>query len=338
MASSKNRKNIWITWERQRRSIELSEALDARLYVLAESSGDIPNRLLRYARLSAKTIRAIRENKPQVVFVQNPSICLAVLTCLLKNIFNYTLVVDRHSNFKFDKPLTIKWRLFHWLSRYTLRTADLTIITNPYLAQVVEAAGGTPFILQDKLPTLDLGKSQPSAGVDNIVFVSSFGGDEPTLEVIAAAKELPSGWRLGITGNARKFIKNKPADCIVPDNVDFLGFLAEDAYQSALGSAELILVLTNNDHTLTCGAYEAVTLGKPMVLSDTRAIRDYFVKGAEYCKTDAGSISQALLKAIENRDRLQAESIELKTELETSWQLEFQKLMDIVSTLEVRSR
>jgi len=323
---------IWITWERQRRSIELANAVGAKLFVLAESSSVISSRLLRYVWLSFKTFRVLLRESPSVVFAQNPSIFLAALLSTVKDVFGFKLIVDRHSNFKFDKTKGLKWKTFHLFSRYTIRRADLTIVTNEYLAGVVESAGGRPFVLQDKLPDLHLAQERRLEAA-TLVLVSGFGADEPILEVLEAARSLPDGWQLLITGNSKRFLETRLNGCKVPDNVSFCGFLSEEDYQSTLRSADLLMVLTKNDHTLTCGAYEAVALGKPSVLSNTEAIRGYFTKGAEYCDPSPESISGACLRAIENREQLAQQSVLLRSELQRSWPRTFAGLIEYVSGL-----
>ena len=47
---------IWITWERQRRSIELAKAIGATLFVFTKISFPIASPLLRYIDHSLKSI------------------------------------------------------------------------------------------------------------------------------------------------------------------------------------------------------------------------------------------------------------------------------------------
>ena len=52
--------------------------------------------------------------------------------------------------------------------------------------------------------------------------------------------------------------------------------------------------LTTRENCLVCGAYEAMAAKKPVVLSDTTALREYFHKGAVF----SGNHSVALAKSI----------------------------------------
>lgn len=318
-------RKVWITWEHQRRSIELARALDAELFVLLGQSSDIKNRWVRYFTLGLRTIRVLCSDRRELVFAQNPSMALALELCLLRRVLGFILVIDRHSNFKFDLTAGWKWGLFHWVSRFTVRHADLTIVTNKHLHGVVETWGGYSFVLQDKLPELPLARRVDLPGEKNIVFVSTFARDEPVSEVLRAAAMLPARFVVHITGNSKRFPRQEQLAAL-PENVRLTGFLPEADYQSLLMSADVIVVLTSQDHTLTCGAYEAVALGRPTVLSDTAAIRDYFRAGAVYTQPTAEGIREAIIEALLRHSILESEVAKLRGELSEAWECQFAEL------------
>ena len=56
---------IWITWERQRRSVELAKVLGAKLYIF-ENDG-----MFRYLKCIYKTFSIVRKkSRPDVLFVK----------------------------------------------------------------------------------------------------------------------------------------------------------------------------------------------------------------------------------------------------------------------------
>jgi len=258
---------------------------------------------------------------------------LATVACLLRPVLGYKLVVDRHTNFKFHTMhlQSTKYRLFQTLSKYTVRAADLTIVTNEFLKQAVERWGGRGFVLPDKLPSLPLAERSDLAGAKNIVFVCTYSDDEPVGEVIEAARLIDTSVIVHITGDDRKW-KGRVSDN-VPPNVIFTGFLSETDYQSLLFSCDAVMVLTLQDHTLLCGAYEAVSLGKPLILSNQSALRDYFYKGVAFTENDAKSIVGAIQTAIGSRSALEDEIRELAVELRDSWQLQFAELQRLIPSL-----
>jgi hypothetical protein len=321
--SSCLRESIWITWENQRRTNELARALNATLYVLISKR----NYVCRVFTLSIRTFLILLRVRPRILIVQNPSIVLATLACLLKGIFRYFLIVDRHSNFRIEKApyRSIKEKLFQILSRYTIRTADLTIVTNEFLKNLVEKWQGRGFILPDKLPQLDFARKIRLDGTYNITFACSFSGDEPVEQVIEAARLLDPSIFIYITGDHRKISHKTIADA--PRNVRFTGFLDEKLYQSLLLSSDVVMALTTADHFLLCAAYEGVTLGRPLILSDTPDLREYFHKGSVYSQNDAKSLARSAREALAEREYLENEMLVLRQELTCSWDDRFDKLL-----------
>lgn len=313
---------VWIAWERQRRTLELASALGADLHILLSGKPW----LLRAAVLGCRTTALLARRRPAVLIVQNPSILLTSLACALRRVFGYRLVVDRHSNFKFHTAgrRALKWRVFHTLSRWTSREADLTIVTNEPLRRVVEEWGGRAMVLQDRLPRLDAASALPLGSGAHVACVNSFNQDEPVAELVAAARLAGPGVTFHVTGNAARCPRALRDSA--PPNLRFTGYLAEPDYQSLLASADVVMVLTRQDHTLVCGAYEAVSLGKPLVLSDTGALRGYFRRGVVFAHNQDEDLVRAVHEALERRDALAEEVRLLATELAADWSRRFADL------------
>lgn len=325
----KKNESIWITWENQRRTNELARALDVPLCKYSSKR----RYLIRVLLLSLRTSLKLLLTRPKRVIVQNPSIILATVACLMKPLLGYAMVVDRHSNFRLERAHlpSLKEKVFQLLSRYTIRKADLTIVTNEFLKNVVESWGGRGFVLQDKLPNLALAEKIELVGKANVVFVCSYSGDEPVTEVIEAARLMNPSTVIYITGDNRR-LKREIIDG-APANVIFTGFLSEKNYQSLLWSCDVILALTTADHFLLCGAYEGVALRKPLVLSNTEDLQSYFCKGVVYTENQAKSIARAIHLAIEKKADLQREAIELGIELSNDWQAKFSRMASLINGL-----
>jgi len=329
LSMDKKYQSIWFTWERQRRTDELAAALNIPVcrYTSDHSYG------FRVLCLATRTLLKLMHARPHKVVVQNPSQALTALVCFLQPLLRYRLIVDRHSNFKFDTMnlMSLKYRIFHILSRYTVRKADLTIVTNEFLKNVVEEWGGRGFVLPDKLPILELADKISLPGKHNIVFVCTYGDDEPVEEVLQSARLVNPSTVIHVTGDYRKAQKTMVDSA--PPNVVFTGFLDEKDYQSLLGSCDTVMVLTTQDHTLLCGAYEAVSLGKPLILSKQPTLMSYFCKGTVYTKNEAAGIARAIETAIDRRDALEREMVELVRRLCKSWQAQFEDLLKRIETL-----
>ena len=77
--------------------------------------------------------------------------------------------------------------------------------------------------------------------------------------------------------------------------------------------------LTTRDNCLVCGAYEGVAAGKPLILSDSRATREYFSRGVVYTDNTPESIERCLREALADRSRLAQEVAQLRTRLVDDW-------------------
>jgi len=271
---------VWISWERQRRTVELSAFFEADLHLIICDG----NFLVRYLKSSFATILVLLKKRPKIFFVQNPSIVLAALAVVLKSLFGYLLIVDRHTNFKFDKRKSnkAKWKIFWCLSNFTLRYADYTIVTNRPLQKIINHIGGNGLVLQDSFPdmTTDAAYELVCESDKNAVFVCTYADDEPVDEVIEAFSRLGEGYSLYITGNWRK--KWNSLDDL-PSNIIATGFLSEDEYKALMKAVDAVIVFTTNDYTLTCGAYESLSLRKPALLSKKKALISYFGNSCKYC-------------------------------------------------------
>jgi glycosyltransferase involved in cell wall biosynthesis len=82
------------------------------------------------------------------------------------------------------------------------------------------------------------------------------------------------------------------------------------------------------DNCLVCGAYEAVELGKPLILSDNQATRDYFRQGVIYAGDDVESISNSIQEMLKKHSELNASILVLKDILNREWRNKAIKLVE----------
>jgi glycosyltransferase involved in cell wall biosynthesis len=196
--------------------------------------------------------------------------------------------------------------------------ADRTVVTNAGLADIVGRNGGRAFVLPDRIPALSpSGNAGPSGG-RHVVFVCTFAPDEPFAEVVEAARVLGPAVTVHVTGNARR----APRQVVegAPENVRFTGFLPEEAYVDLLARADVVVDLTTREDCLVCGGYEAVALGRPLVTSDTRALRAHFSAGTVHSAPDRHALAAAIREALDDGARLGREMSALKPRLEADWE------------------
>ena len=318
-------KRIWITWETQRRSIELARKFDCDLHII-EYKG-----IMRYPVSILRTISILYRKRPDILFVQNPSMILAALACVCKYIFRYFLVVDRHTTFLLDRDYkNTSWVfVFKLLSRLTIQYADITIVTNSLLADMVKGFGGTPAILPDPIPKLEGTGQVKLKGRYKILMISSFAIDEPVMEVLTAMNDLiRNEVYLYVTGNYNKLDENMRGKA--PSNVVFTGFLDDQDYVNMLFSCDAIMVLTTASACMLCGCYEAVSAEKPLITSDKDVLKEYFTD-AVFVDNTASGISAGITEIIENIE-LHRERIKyLKERLITQWEESYLHLDNMLS-------
>ncbi|ERS81477.1 hypothetical protein Q672_09205 [Marinobacter sp. EVN1] len=327
-------KVVWFAWEDHRRSRELSSEFEAK-YIPMVYRGV---KIFRYPVLSLLTIYKILAERPTLVFCQNPSIILTFLLVMTKRIFGFKLVVDRHSNFKFEYESSkdIKWKIFRFVSKFTVKHSDLTIVTNDYLKSVCEGFGGVAMVLPDKLPDMSSGNLEKSRFLTDpnkvhVMAVTTFDSDEPIEEMIEAARCLGENYILYMTGNSDRYFNSGNLRTDIPNNLIFTGFVSEYDYKCLINSVDVVVVLTNKDFILNCGAYEAVSVDAPLVLSDTETLRGYFFKGPVFVKNNPESIMTGVVKAAENKVLGAGIYRDLKSELTRSWGDSFSKVRSFIS-------
>lgn len=309
----KKSSRVWISWETQRRSIELAKTLNCKLY-LFKSSG-----ILRYPRNIINTFKVICNASTHTIFVQNPSMILATVVCIYKYISKKKVIVDRHSTFFLDSTnrYSIKSIIFRALHKFTIKNADLTIVTNKYLANIVEEMDGNAFVLPDKLPEINQTKNYDVDGQFNVLLISSFGEDEPIEEVFKAMEKVNvKNLKLYVSGNYNKLTKALKLN--VPSNVVFTGYLEEQDYMNLLYSVDAIMVLTTEDYCMLCGCYESVSVCKPIITSNKSVLQDYF-KGSIFVDNNSEDIINGIYDLVDNYEFYKENVIKLKSILEDKW-------------------
>lgn len=316
---------LWLTWEIQRRNRTLSKKLDAELHELISKKKG----LLRYCELIFRSYRLLIKQRPQLLFVQNPSLVLALWAVLNRPFFSYRLIVDAHNAGLYPAEGKSPW--LSRVANFILRNADLTMVTNQPLASEVIKRGGRPFVLPDPLPELPASRKpdQPAKTNFALTCICTWAEDEPIKDVIDAVREFNDEVTLYITGRPPAWAQSMSR----PEQVVLTGFLKEEAYLDLLGTSDALMVLTTRDNCLNCGAYEGVALEKPLVLSDTQVIRAYFDQGVVYTKADHHSIALAIRELMASSSSYQGQAAALKARLLTSWALKQQQLEETISRL-----
>ena len=319
---------IWISWQDHRRTSGICNYLSIDLYVIRSTRKSVA----RYMQLIHETFRVLMTQKPKVLLVQNPSIVLTSLCVLLRPFFHYRLIVDAHN--EAVEPYVHDNILVRGVSRFLMRRADITIVTNEYLADTVRSCGGDAVVLPDRLPEVDaVSPVELSTDTFNLVLIATYAPDEPIMAILNAAAMLQDRLSLFVTGDYTRLDASIRRQ--LPANIVFTGFLSNADYWGYLTSADAIMDLTSMDNCLVCGAYEGAAVARPLVLSRNDATVRYFSRGVVYTDDSTQGIHRAMLELMENYDDLLAAMAQLAGELPGAWE---QQAVDLRLRIEVWSR
>ena len=134
--------------------------------------------------------------------------------------------------------------------------------------------------------------------------------------MLDAASQLPD-MQFYITGDKtrleRKFVNQKL------QNVTMTGLLEYDVYLDLLQKVDAIIDLTTDDKTMLSGAYEAVALEQPLIISDWMPLRRYFNKGTIYVNNSPKDIIDAVMVARSKKKELSTEMRSLRLEKTKEW-------------------
>jgi hypothetical protein len=300
----------WISWEKHRRTKELCDYLGTKNKVFSSTR----SRWLRHPANVLGTIRYLLKTRPKTLIVQCPSVFLALLACVLKPVLGYTLLVDAHSDaLAPDKPILQR---FFFLYRLIHRHADVVIVTNDNVVQVVKESGGRTFVLPDRLfeaPRLEPVKLRSK---HNVAFVCSFDVDEPFAEVFEAFKDAPDT-TLYVTGRAPQQVLEQYKGY---QNLVFTGYTPLEDYQRLLASVDGILALTTRENSTLCAANEAVSFEKPMIISNSLYLQSYFSKGSVYTANTRTALREAYQTFLRDQEKLAQEMKMFKPQLSKDWE------------------
>jgi len=254
---------------------------------------------IRYLLSATRTIAYLVRRRPGGVIVTNPPIFPGLIGLAYASVTGAALVLDSHPSAFGAAPLASRLIGVHaWLSR----RAVTTLVTVEELAGVVRGWGGSADIVHEAPPPWSVRPLSHLEGRPRVLYIGRFSGDEPTQEVIDAARALPEV-DVCITGDLRKCPPG--ARATAPPNVIFTGFLRGEQYRRALEDADIVLVLTRHEQAVNRAAYEGVYAGRPLIVSARTAMIRLFPY-AIAVGDDAASIAEGIRGAVDRHAELVA--------------------------------
>jgi len=314
-------KSTFIAWTRyHRRSELLAQHLGATLHFIYNGRlGKLWQTPVRYLVQARRTWRVLRQERPDVVFVQNPPIFCALVASLYARRYGARYVIDSHTG-AFLSP---KWRWSLGLHRMLSRRALTTIVHNRSQEKIVNRWGCRYCVLAFTPGDYPAGEHFSLDGQFNVAVISSFREDEPLDVVFEAAGLLPEV-SFYVTGDYTRIATSLLAK--KPDNCRLTGFLPYERYVGLLREVDAAMVLTTQDHTLLMGGFEAVSLGTPLIVSHWPLLRDFFSLGTVHVPNTVEGICEGVRRAQREQTVLQRGILILREQLRSEWEQQFAEL------------
>lgn len=332
---SNSPKIVFFVWNSHGiRAETMSKHLRACLYFLYTSR-------IRHPTLFIKTLNILRKGNPKIIVCQSPPISCALIVLLYRVLFarkvKPKLIVDAHRG-SFQVP----WSRINFMTRFVLTSADLTIVENTEVRDLVlRTYGIRPIILEDPIPIFDRGAlisdmisikwrgKTHNTKILNVAVINPFTWDSPLQEILDAAFELRYEANFYLTGD---FSKARINLLKRSQNVVITGFLPRIEYESLLRYVDVVIDLTLDTGRMQAGAYEALAATKALIVSDNPPLRRYFNKGTVHTGNSEREIIEAIRKVAEKKEQLEQEIKELSSERKKEWQEKFANdLMDKIN-------
>jgi glycosyltransferase involved in cell wall biosynthesis len=261
----------------------------------------------------------------------NQPVFLPIIVYCYAKLTQSHYVLDSHSGL-FNKRV---WRTFIPIMKRIYKCASLNIAHNDHDAEKYRAWGVKTAVLGTEVYPYEGYAKGHLETKNNIVVIGSFAKDEPTAEILAAAAELGNVhfYFTGSKQTAEKRIGTKG----IPSNVTLTGFLPREEFIGLVKAADVALVLVTTGNTMQMGAWEAMSCGTPLILSDWELLRSTFPKGAVFVQNTKEGIQEGIAVFLENQKKLKNEIVQLKMEKQPLWDREISRIQAILKSYEWRT-
>lgn len=280
---------------------------------------------LKYPRLLWRTATLLARRRPRVVFVQSPPTFAVWTVALYAAITGARFVIDAHS----DAFQRARWTRPLWLNRVVARRAAATLVTDQHWADRL-ARDAAPVLVVPDIPqptnSPDRGPDPPGAGF-HVMVVNTWSPDEPLLQIMSAAAELPEV-TFHVTGR-----RDRRLDALgpIPANVRFTDFLADDDYGRLMASVHAVVCLTTRDHTMQRGACEALSAARPIVTSRWPLLQRYFSDGTVHVRNTSDEIRDGIRTLMIHHGEYAAAISALRDQRRDEWDARRAALIKLVS-------
>lgn len=303
---------IAVAWAQfQPRTVALAAALggEARFIDDVGIAAAPAMRPLAYLAKSLRTWKLLTRDDPETVLVITPPVFAPLVAWLWCTTHRRTLLVDCHTG-AFHSS---RWAWARPLHKIVLKQARATLLHTQELRDLAAAWGARALLVPDDLPEPAEAAPVSTRGDRSRVLVAgSFDSNEPVEVALAAASLLPD-IEFRFTGKPE--LVPERLRLAAGDNVVFTGYLAYPVFLGELLAADVVAVFSTDPRIMNRAAFEAVGLGRPLVLSDLPAVKSRFGSAALFCPNNPVAMARTIVQAIGSKDELTTLSIALQTRL-----------------------
>lgn len=305
-ASRDGQERLVVSWiDTNNRSTGIAKALGADELFMPWARPGLGGRrrAVGWLRSAARTWRHVRSLPgDSAVIVMVPPV-FAPATVVLAARQRTRVVFDVHSGALNDE----RWQWSHRLLLRLIRRADAVLVTNSELIEGLDLGATRVVLLVDPSdrpePPAHVSAAPNDDGPATVVFPASGAPDEPIAALAGAAARLQ--------GEAHVVVTGRIGDTEGIDAVERVGFLSSPDFEELVAGADIILALTDREATNQRAAAEAVSLGKPLVCSDTAMLRQVYGPAAVFAQNTADSLAAAIREALRDQERLRDGSREV---------------------------
>jgi glycosyltransferase involved in cell wall biosynthesis len=320
--------SVFVTWDPNcGRSEAQCQHLGAELLIIdiGRSIPTVIGHFIRYVLSFAITIWKLARLGPSVIFTENMPIFLVAAVALYAKLSRKPFIIDSHSG-AFNDP---KWTWSIPAYRRFVRRAAVNINTNSFHKNTVELWGGRSIIIADVPICIDSVAPPTDITRPYLAVVVSYAYDEPISEIFEAARQRRE-LTFYLTGDQRKLPPGLAHT--TPDNVRFTGFSPYPEYLGLLQEAIGVLVLTTRDNTMQRGAYEALSLGVPIITSDFQILRDSFADAALYVDNSPAAIAGAVQDLVDQQSAMRARAQQQRTIRKEQYETALDQIVTLLAT------
>jgi glycosyltransferase involved in cell wall biosynthesis len=270
-----------------------------------------------------QTWTLLSRDNPKTVLVITPPVFAPLVAWLWCLVHRRALVVDCHTG-AFHSP---KWAWARPLHRWLLRRVRAVLLHTDELEALVTGWGARAMVVPDDLPSADEARPQERDGRTRVLIAGSLDSNEPVATVVEAARLLPD-LELRFTGDPSLVPDRVRAEA--PPNVVWTGYLAYPVFLGELEAADVVGVFSTDPRIMNRAAFEAVGLGRPLVLSDLPGLRDRFSSAALFAANEPAAIAGVLRGALDEKSELARRSVALQSLLRTQREQAVARLQSII--------